>query len=96
MQPPKRKTENKTYHANQYRLTVVRWHGRTAELRACLDFFAPLFVSRQKVEKTMIETNRISRPINHFITSHVNKILYSYLTIHLLKSCFAKKPKHPV
>ena len=33
----------------------MRWPGWAAELRASLEFFAPLFVSRQKVEKTEAE-----------------------------------------
>ncbi len=33
----------------------MRWPGWAAELRASLELFAPLFASRQKVEKTEAE-----------------------------------------
>ncbi len=37
----------------------MRWRGWAAELRASLEAFAPLFASRQKVEKT--ETERMQQ-----------------------------------
>ena len=45
---------NKMYVCARCIVVVVRWHGKAAEHRVCLDFFTPLFLSRKKVENKLL------------------------------------------